>query len=67
MDSMRARNGVRQTALMGHIVVLMGRFMMSIAEDGKGALRLGGGQGRFFGRFSQDRRLRRKASFRNGI
>jgi hypothetical protein len=39
---MRSWYDVRKTAFVGHVVVLMHRFMMAVSEDGQSALGLSG-------------------------
>ena len=68
MDGMGSRNSVWHTALVRHVVVLMGRFVVAIPEDSQGTFRLGRRQWRLLGEFSQDRRLGwREANFRNRV
>lgn len=68
MNGMGSRNGIGHTALVRHVVVLMGRLVVAIAEDSKGTFGLGRRQWRLLGEFSQDRRLGwREANFRNRV
>lgn len=68
MNGMGSRNGIWHTALVRHVVVLMGRLVVAIPEDGQGTFRLGRRQWRLLGEFSQDRRLGwGEASFRNRV
>lgn len=46
VNCVRARDGVGQTALMGHVVVLVHWLVVAISENSQCALRLGGCQGR---------------------
>lgn len=67
MDGMRPWNRVRQSTLVSHVVVFVGRLMVAIPEDGEGTLGLGRRQLRLLG-LGRDRRLSgRGPSFRDGI
>lgn len=39
VDGVGSRDGVRHSTLVGHVVVLVGRLVMAVPEDGKRALR----------------------------
>jgi hypothetical protein len=66
MDSVRTRDRVGQTAFVSHVIVFMGRLMVTIAEYGERALRLGRRQLRF-PRLFRRRSGRRNTSLRYGI
>lgn len=56
MDSVRSRDRVGQSTLMRHVIVFVGRLMMTVPGEGEGTLRLGRGEDRFL-RVGKDRGL----------